>query len=935
MKIRPAYLTDRGPGHGVLPARAAARSDAPRIVLDGRWDFRYHESPAGEGGDWKTITVPGHWPLQGYGTPWYTNVWYPFPVDPPEVPDANPTGDYRVTFEVPGSWRDHRAVLRFDGVESCARVWLNGAELGVTRGSRLPAEFDATPHLRVGANELTVRVHQWSSGSYLEDQDMWWLPGIFRSVTLLQRPAGGIDDFFVHADYDHRTGLGTLRVDVAGNVRLEVPELGIDGPAAGAYTLPVEPWTAESPRRYAAVLSTDEERVELHVGFRTVTIEDGLFLVNGQRVLFRGVNRHEWHPDTGRTLDRATMRADVELMKRHNVNAVRTSHYPPHPDFLDLCDELGLWVILECDLETHGFTWLGWRGNPSDDPQWTDAYLDRMRRTVERDKNHPSIVMWSLGNESHTGANLAAAADWTRRRDPGRPIHYEGDLACAYVDVYSRMYATHAEVDAIGRRAEPVDDDATDARRRAMPFILCEYAHAMGNGPGGLLEYRELFDRYPRCQGGFVWEWIDHGIRMRDGHFAYGGDFGEPIHDGNFVIDGLVFPDRTPSPGLIEYAKVIEPVRIGPAGPGLLRVENRYDFVDVGHLRFTWTFEDGGEPVAGGELPVPPLGPGEHADLHQPELPDPSGEGWLTVRAELATDQPWAPAGHVVAWGQVEVAPAPARTRTRRPLRGLADFDEATGVLRRLGDLPLDGPRLDLWRAPTDNDRLGPDPVERQWRALGLHRLQHRTVEVRLGDEELFVGTRVGVPAFDPAMDVAYRWVPDGDGLLLTVSVTPSGAWPVLPRLGVRLAIPGDLDRVEWFGRGPGEAYPDSQQAARVGRFAATVDELQTPYVRPQENGCRMDVRWATLTGPDGTGLRIDGSPTVHLTARRWTSADLDRAAHTTDLVPTDRVYVNLDVAQQGLGTASCGPGVLPRYELTAVPTTFTVRLERFTTAAR
>ncbi|GFJ92388.1 glycoside hydrolase family 2 TIM barrel-domain containing protein [Phytohabitans rumicis] len=671
-----AYLTDVSPGYGALPPRAALDSDAPRVDLDGAWRFRLAPTAAGtdagfEAADfddsaWDSLPVPSHWPMHGYGAPAYTNVVYPFPIDPPYVPDENPTGDHRVAFDLDASWVGERTVLRFEGVESCARVWLNGVELGVTRGSRLPVEYDAGPHLRAGRNVLAVRVHQWSSGSYLEDQDMWWLPGIFRSVALIRRPAGGIDDAFVYADYDHRTGEGTLRVDTVAGARLRVPSLGIDGPADSPYRAQVTPWTAEDPHLYEALLSTETETVRLRIGFRTVAIVDGILTVNGRRIRLRGVNRHEWDPDHGRVMSLDVMRADLLLMKRHNVNAVRTSHYPPHPAFLDLCDELGMWVIDECDLETHGFGQVGWRGNPSDEPQWRDAYLDRMRRMVERDKNHPSIVLWSLGNESHTGQNLAAMADWARERDPSRPIHYEGDRACAYVDVYSRMYASHAEVDSIGKGGEHPD----------LPFILCEYGHAMGNGPGGLSEYEELFDTHPRCQGGFIWEWIDHGVRDGD-RFLYGGDFGEPLHDGNFVIDGLVFPDRTPSPGLIEYATVVAPVRIAAAGTGAVRISNRYDFRDLSHLAFTWTLEREGEPVASGALDVPAVAPGEHADVPLPALPAAEGETWLTVRAVLAADSPWAPAGHEVAWGQVLAGdPSYAKTVNRVPFLAAGAFDE-------------------------------------------------------------------------------------------------------------------------------------------------------------------------------------------------------------------------------------------------------------------
>jgi beta-galactosidase len=569
------YLEDVSPAANARPARAWLRTDAPRIPLEGDWAFRLSERAdapedfaerAFDDSGWDRLPVPSHWQLHGYGAPAYTNVRFPFPVDPPFVPDENPTGDYRRRFEVPADWRDRAAVVRFEGVDSCLCAWLNGELVGTSMGSRLPVELDVGWMLRPGEeNVLAVRVHQWSAGSYLEDQDMWWLSGIFREVALIQRPARPLEDVFVHADYDHVTGAGRLRVDASAPARVLVPELGVDAAAGETVTLErVEPWSAELPRLYDAVVRTEDEAAALKIGFRRVLVEDGLLEVNGRRVLLRGVNRHEFDPDSGRAVTEETMVRDVELMKAHNLNAVRTSHYPPHPRFLELCDEYGLYVIDECDLETHGFLPVGWRRNPSANPVWRDALVDRMRRMVERDKNHCSVIMWSLGNESGTGENLGAMAAWARERDPSRPLHYEHDWTCRDVDVYSRMYASHAEVEAIGRGEEPaLEDPELDARRRRMPFILCEYAHAMGNGPGGLADYQALFEQYPRCQGGFVWEWIDHGIRVGDG-FAYGGDFGEPLHDGNFVADGLLFPDRTPSPGLHELKKVVEPVRITP-----------------------------------------------------------------------------------------------------------------------------------------------------------------------------------------------------------------------------------------------------------------------------------------------------------------------------------------------------------------------------------
>ncbi|MFJ3641464.1 glycoside hydrolase family 2 TIM barrel-domain containing protein [Streptomyces sp. NPDC090108] len=969
VRTRTDYVEDVSPGTGALPPRARyASSDAMSFSLNGDWFFRLSEAAGAEddsfardGYDtsgWARVAVPGHWVLQGHGSPVYTNHRYPFPVDPPRVPDENPTGDHVRPFDLPAGWPDPGtggAVLRFDGVESCARVWLNGTELGDFKGSRLPHEFAVGPLLRPVGNVLAVRVHQWSAGSYLEDQDQWWLPGVFRDVTLLHRPPGSAGDFFVHASYDHLGRTGTLRVDSAVAGRVLVPELGVDVAAGEPVTVPAEPWTAETPRLYDGVLATAGERVALRVGFRTVESADGLIRVNGRAVLFRGVNRHEWHPRRGRALDLATMREDVLLMKQHNINAVRTSHYPPHPAFLDLCDELGLWVVDECDLETHGFTEQGRRGNPADDDRWTPALLDRAARMVERDKNHPSVVMWSLGNEAGTGRGLTAMAGWIHGRDPSRPVHYEGDPDCRDTDVYSRMYVPHAEVEAIGRGL----DGGPRARRR-LPFVLCEYAHAMGNGPGGLADYQRLFEAHDRLQGGFVWEWIDHGIEDERYGYAYGGDFGEELHDGNFVCDGLLFPDRRPSPGLVELKKVVEPVAIGrrdSLSPGTgrapgtaadaspvrglgpvdaVRVTNKYDFADLSALAFTWSYEVDGETVGSGPLAVPALAPGASAEVELPEAPPgaPAGEAHWTVRARLAADTPWAPRGHVVAWGQFAVSarrtPSVAATAAPVPVPGEdglitlgpGTFDTRTGALRTVGGVAVTGLRVDVWRATTDNDdgaawqrdpRCGP-----LWRTLGLHRMRHRVDAVERTGDTLTVRTRVAPAGTGAGLSAVYRWTSDGTRLRLTVSVVPRGDWPVpLPRLGVRLGLAA-ADRVRWYGGGPGEAYPDSSTAAVVGRWESSVDDLQTPYVRPQENGARAGVRWAELGG-----LRVEGDPGFFLTARRWTTEQLDAAAHLTDLVPGDTVWVNLDHAQHGLGSQSCGPGPLPRHRLEAGPAEF------------
>ena len=949
------YVESFGPGLGFAPARAWQARGSARLSLNGTWKFRYRESlrdlTAGfeatgfDDSGFDDIEVPSCWQLAGvpgptrYGAPAYTNVTYPFPVDPPRVPDRNPTGEYRRRFTLPPGWdRGGSTLVRFDGVDSCFAVFVNGTAVGHSTGSRLMREFDITRHVRPENNVIAVRVHQWSAGSYLEDQDMWWLSGIFRGVTLINEPAGLVRDFFVHADYDADRGAGLLTVDTDRPAALSVPELGITGVTAGAdsaasWRVAAEPWSDEHPRLYDAVLTSPGGEIGFRVGFRRIEVRDGQIRLNGHAIQFRGVNRHEWHPVTGRSLDEATMRADVVLMKQHNINAVRTSHYPPDPRFLDLCDEYGLLVIDECDLETHGFALAGWRANPSDDPRWLPACLDRIERTVERDKNHPSVIMWSLGNEAGTGRNLEQMAGWIRARDPGRLIHYEGEPDAFYTDVYSRMYADYGELDAIGRRQEPVTANPEhDEHRRRLPMMLCEYGHAMGNGPGGLAGYAELFDRHPRLHGGFIWEWIDHGIAQLtpagEPYFGYGGDFGERVHDGNFVIDGLVFPDRTPSPGLLEAKAVFAPVGIAidPAARSI-SVRNRQHAAGLYAYRFGWTVEDGGVPVAAGDLEVPNGLPGAvtitgfPAALVDAAAAAPDDERWLTVTASLATGTAWAAAGHEIAFAQARLggsAAAPPPAKPAAPAAsgeltlGCAVLDRDTGELRRLGPFGVHSAFPDFWRAPTDNDVR----VAGAWRQAGLDRLERKILSVRYEPGALCTRLRIAPAGADFGFLATLTWTADGR---LSLYVAPSGTWPgPLPKIGLRLVLDAVVEEVSWFGRGPGEAYRDTYHATRVGRFTTSVDGLATPYVRPQENGNRLHARNLTLTAAAGQHLTVTADPHVDFAVRRWSPELLTAARHTPDLVPDGRTHLHLDAAHQGIGSASCGPPLPPGHRLAA-----------------
>ncbi|MFQ4147646.1 glycoside hydrolase family 2 TIM barrel-domain containing protein [Arthrobacter sp. LAPM80] len=957
-------LANPGPGTGGIRPRAHVDSGLPGLSLNGDWRFHYSptlaaapvgiEEEAFDDGAWATLPVPSSWNFHGYGAPAYTNVQFPFPLDPPHVPDANPVGDHRLTFDADARFLEG-AVLRFDGIDNAGTIWLNGVLLGITRGSKLAHEFDVSGVLRAGTNVLVVRVAQFSASSYLEDQDAWWLPGIFRDVTLLAQPAGAVRDIFVHSGYT-ADGTGTLRVELdppVSGATVAIEGLGFSGVLDGENQATVDvgtvaPWSAESPTLYALTVTTPVQTLSLNVGFRSITVEDAQVKLNGVPLLFRGVNRHEHNPDLGRAVPQEQVLRELHLMKSHNINAIRTSHYPPHPFLLHAADTLGFYIIDECDYETHGFEDGDWAGNPSAEPQYRDALLDRMARTVERDKNHPSIIMWSLGNEAGKGENLEAMARWTKARDPERLVHYEGDWASTYVDVYSRMYASHAEVELIGRQEEaPLDDPDADAHRRNLPFIQCEYVHAMGNGPGGMAEYQDLFEKYPRLQGGFVWEWIEHGIRQHtpdgEAYFAYGGDFGEAVHDGNFVIDGMVSADLEPRPALLDYKKVIEPVALAISADWRgLEVHNKYDFLNTSHLAFTWQVDGPEGPLAGGALEVPETAPGARSAVVLPpelaaELAD---QRVLTISAVLAADAPWAPAGHEIAWTQQGQAAAPvpvvdgnadAHIRGRSLRFGPAVFSLDSGELSEFKGVPVNGPRLNLWRSPTDNDngrdwtRPGAERDSNVWIAAGLPLLQGRLQSMTHDGGTLAVRVRYGVPVARQHVDVQYLWRTDGSSLKLSAHVAPSAGWGRnWPRVGFDFELPGEFSQAAWTGFGPGQKYPDTGMSARLGWFNAAIEDLQVPYVRPQENGARAGVSHLEMATPGGDTLTFEGEE-FSFTLRPWSQEVLTAAKHTPDLLADGISYLTIDAAVHGIGTASCGPGVLEDYQLVPAPLDFHV----------
>ena len=992
------------PGHTMLvpfsskaDALNGERTLSPYFkLLNGAWRFQLYPRPGAvpenfqqpdfDGCDWEAIMVPGNWQIEGFGKPQYTNVVYPIPLDPPRVPSENPTGCYLHDFNLDDSWKGRRLLLKFAGVDSFFYLWVNGKLAGMSKGSRNPAEFEISALAKPGINRLAVQVMQWSDGTYLEDQDMWWLSGIFRDVSLTAIPQQDLFDVFAKASLDEKNQ-GNLQVETvlcnfgngnrAGSLEIELfsPERIslLEAPLCEKFRnlkaetqcvlkfqarIPsITPWSAETPALYTLLLTLKNQRGEvlehksLKIGFRSLTLSNGNLLVNGVPIMLRGVNRHDFNTDLGRALSYDAMLDDVLLMKQHNINAVRTSHYPNDPRFYELCDQYGLYVVAEADLETHGFGYE--KGKmPASWPEWEDAFTDRMTRMVEALKNHACVIIWSLGNEAGYDINHQKMLEWTRLRDPDRPIHYERETGYSEVDFISPMYATPEKC-----------RDLLEQFPKDKPFFLCEYAHAMGNGPGGLEDYWQMFYSQPRMQGGFVWEWCDHGIRTAtaDGKpfFAYGGDFGEYPHDGNFVADGLVFPDKTPSPGLLELKKVLAPVRleVQDIKKGLLKVTNHYDFLSLAHLHITWSLSENGKPLQSGILPQQELPARKSATLKIPfRMPDvvtPAAEYFLNVSFLLGTDTLWARCGHEIAWGQFQIpcknksASSPPSCSSETSCQENADkiflynsdvlmeFDKGLGTitaLERAGrPLLLRGPKLKLWRAPTDNDRGGlTNSFETIWKKAGYDHLTERiddittTCDGNSGALQIDVLTRVAPPSLRKGItcQYSYTFYPDGT-LRIELKGNPDADMPHFPRLGVQLLLPEDLASVIWFGLGPGESYPDCKTAERVGLFKTGVDQLYTRYVFPQENGNRSDVRRVAFHDLHQAGLLFAAEPMLNFSAHRFTPEELTAAKHPHEMNEREDIVLHLDAKQCGLGSGSCGPQPPDRYRIPAEPFAF------------
>ncbi|MCU1397946.1 MAG: hypothetical protein JWN62_1055 [Acidimicrobiales bacterium] len=934
-------------------ARVGDLARSWRRTLDGPWSFGLYDTPDDasiddDSTDAMSVDVPGSWTMQGTGDlPHYTNVQMPFAGPPPRLPEHNPTGVYSRELVVPKAWaKARRVVLHVGAAESVHAVYVNGTFAGYGTDSRLASEYDITDLVTPGINRIAIAVVRYSAQSYVEDQDQWWMAGLHREVFVEARGVVRIDDVRCVADLDVATGVGSLEVTSTvaftvrptrgWRVRTTLETMGgrrigtavvapVPSSFANAYSFTshgaraafdvsaVKPWSAEQPTRYRVLtelLDTDGAVVEAHaqlVGFRRVEIADRQLLVNGAPVWIFGVNRHDHHPQRGATVTRDDIRNDLVLMKQHNINAVRTSHYPNHPDLLDLCDELGMYVVDEANIESHAYN-----TSLCDDPRYLPTWLSRGSRMVQRDGHHPSIILWSLGNESGYGDNHDALAGWIRRHDPSRPLHYEGavyhdgwiDGGLAASDVVCPMYAPIDAIEAYGSSGQGT-----------RPLILCEYSHAMGNSNGSLADYWDVITATPGLQGGFIWEWQDHGLvqHLPDGRtrFAFGGQFGDEPNDGNFVADGLVSSDRLPHPAMSEVAWVYRPVTSTPGPrPGTISVTNRRSFADLSDLRAEWSVLVDGEPFARGRLDVGVVPPSSTCTVSMPAAAVAAiARGGrrrvdLSVRWSVRSATAWAPAGHVVAWEQILVRGA-SRTRPVPAVRPGSSSDPATTIEQML-TIPV---TLNLWRAPTDNDGFklmapGAHTALGRWIAAGIHER----------------------PADELVAHHVERRVDATGAVTMHHTVEVPDALADLPRIGVLFAVPAGFDTLRWYGCGPHENYPDRNASASAAVWEGAVDV--SPYLVPQEFGLRTDVRWLELVAADGQVVRVDVlGPPMHASATRHTPSELFAAGHEIDLVPRDDLVVCLDVAHRGLGTASCGPDVLPQYRIPAGTFTFAYRL--------
>ncbi len=993
--------------------------------LNGAWKFKWVRKPADrphffykpnfDVSGWDDIEVPSNWELQGYGVLVYTDTDYPFPANPPYIPhEYNPVGSYKRFFTIPGNWQGRQVFLHLGGVKSAVYVYVNGREIGYSQGSKTPAEFNITGYLKEGQNSLALEVYRWSDGAYLEGQDYWKISGIERDVFLFSTPNVCIRDFFAGADLDENLRDGIFKLDVelknllpekTGKYFVKVKLFGPGEEMAPVFDLNREinfkkragvlhsrfekrlnnplKWTAETPNLYSLIIllrDSSQKTIEVashKIGFRKVEIKKGQLLVNGVPITIKGVNRHEHEPRTGRVVTEEYMQKDIQLMKQFNINAVRTSHYPNVPRWYELCDRYGLYVIDEANIESHG---MGYDPNKAlaNNPEFQHAFLDRTISMVERDKNHPSIIIWSLGNESGDGVNFHATYRWIKQRDKSRPVQCEDAGLEFYTDIYCPMY----------RRIRQIQGYVDKKQKR--PLILCEYAHAMGNSVGNLQDYWDVIESKDQLQGGFIWDWVDQGLQAyhlpenkdlpsatrgaflknrppgppkkllisrsaaKTGQpgvdepvvfFAYGGDFGPPgtPSDKNFCINGLISPDRKPHPHIYEVKKVYQYIKVKPVDllKGKIEIINKYDFISLDNVKMSWTITAGSRNgphsqeivAANGEVKKLNTGPRSAGafDLKLPEIePLPGVEYFLNLSFTTIKESPLVPAGFEIAKEQFKLpvfkALPPLDPRKTGKLKidnsprfvkikgkdFLLTVDKESGRLTswvfRGVELLKSGPQLNFWRAPTDND-FGNDMQKRcrVWRDAGKNSKVEKVTVEKVSPYEINIHVSAVVPAGNSRYYTTYRVLGSGEIVVSSRFIPGSGKLPEIPRFGMTLTLPVDFDRISWFGRGPHESYWDRKSSAFVGFYSGRVIDQYHPYIRPQENGNKTDVRWVALTNEKGTGLMAVGLPFLSVCAHHFINDDFDpglekRNRHTYHVKKRNLVTLNLDYKQQGVG---------------------------------
>jgi len=999
-------------------------NDTMRLALDGIWRFHLIDRPSAAPRGWQAfdldydlwrdINVPGVWTRQDtWDLPIYTNVQMPFgdPHQPGQIPEKNPTGLYRFDFEKHADWQDRDLILHVGGFETVALIWCNGKFVGMGKDSRLPSEFELSRYCTEGINKLAIMVIKWSDASWIEDQDHWRHGGLHRSIFIEARSSTRIDDLIITADFDPDKEAGHLecRAKVLGNVetvsvraRLNdwngnsvaemAPVLAATFPHDGAlgaqlqatYDYPgpeatfsevvesIEPWSAEDPVLYELVielLNAEGYPIETHItkiGFRRIEVRDRRLLVNGKAIIIFGVNRHDHHPENGKTVSYDDMRDDLVSMKRHNINAVRTAHYPNDHRLLDLADELGLYVVDEANVECHA------RAKAvANDPRYQTAIVERTQRMMMRDRNHPSVIGWSLGNEAGDGPAHNAAASLAKRLDPTRFVQYEGAIMDRFISFWSDpselsqnapdelernctdiVCPMYPPIELIVDWARWVERTKLDDR----PLIMCEYSHAMGNSNGSLAEYMDAFFTEPALAGGFIWEWKDHGLAETDAngnfYWAYGGHFGEERHDGNFCCDGLVGPDGTPHPGLKEYMWAARPVVVEHADGKRVRISNRRIFNSTGDLILRWSLLEDGTIIETGELDcLVPAGQAKEFEIPLKQDTQNNCEYHLNFDWVTVQDTPWAKAGHLVSWDQLSISEdqcgqssssSSKGSTIKQPIRlcteakidiSLTD-DGLIDSISCNGDAVIEGDvSATLWRAPTDNDgvqTMGDSVMPGRWRdwlAMGLDRLE--ITQSRTNWEQTDTGKTLSLDrtwSFEGGPEVRHfsRWILEESGFRIEETIEVPEEFDDIPRVGVKFLVPSGFERLNWYGLGPDESYPDRYSAQKMGHWQSTVDNQYHPYCYPQENGAHFATRSLSLRNDEGFGIHIALPGRNSFSASHCHDEELTKAETLADLKYKDHTEVHIDAAMRGVGTGACGPDVLPQYRVNSGTYEFT-----------